>query len=241
MNIPIVKEHGSWVVFIFSCFAGIITGLLTHPWDTGRDFSSLVLYTTAGLVFAVNSKSPLVSFLRTGSGKQRREHLLWFIFFSTGSFILLIPFLYTGIKQFLIFSPVILIYAIFLFRGREHYLFAELTGFALLTLSAPVIYFTITGNVSLKLYLAVFIFFAAGVFKVRVRIKKTIAYRRLMVLYCAASVIFFYSLYIPVIILLPFVENIISVIMMRDEKLRTTGNIELIKGIIFTGLLGFFW
>lgn len=241
MKIPIVKEHGSWVVFIFSCAAGIIAGLLTRPWETGRDFSFPALCTIAGLVFLVNSKSPLAALLKTGPGKQRREHLLWFVFFSSAGFILLIPFLTEGLKQFLFFSPLILIYAVLISRGREHHLLSELIGFALLTLSAPVVYFLIAGSMSLRLYLAVFIFFAGGVFKVRAKIKKTPAYRWLMIFYCAASAVFFYGLQIPVILLVPFLENIISVIIVRDERLRTTGNVELIKGLVFTGLLGFFW
>jgi len=50
MKVPILKEYGSWTVFIFSCASGIITGLLTKPWHAGRDISVEMLLTILGLV-----------------------------------------------------------------------------------------------------------------------------------------------------------------------------------------------
>lgn len=248
MKVPIVKEYGSWAVFIFSCAAGIVTGLLTRPWHTGRDFSVEMLLTVLGLMFLLNSKRPLSSALKTRTQQnepcglfREKEHILWFVFFSLAGIAFLTPFLAGGIKVFLFFSPLVLCYVILLSSGKEHSLVTELNGFALLTLSAPIVYFVITGELSFRLYFAVFIFFAAGVFKIRARIKKTPAYRWLMILYCSASLFFFFYSNISAILLLPFFENVVSVLWMREEKLRTTGNIELIKGVIFTVLLGFFW
>ncbi len=239
MKIPIVKEWGSWAVFVSSCLAALMTGLLTSPWETRGNFATGTALTILGLAFFINSKNPLASILRTKG--QMKEHLLWFLFFSAAGTALLIPFLIDGFKTFSIFSVLVLIYVILLYKGKEHNLFTELNGFALLTLSAPVVYFSVTGELSLKLYAAVLLFFGAGVFKVRVRIRKTLKYRWIMALYCAAAVIFYYLLNISVIILLPLIENIISVIFMREEKLRTTGYTELIKGIMFIILIGFFW
>lgn len=238
-NIPFVKEWGSWAVFIYSCSVGLIAGLQTRPWQTGTDFSIKTLVTILGLVFLVNSKAPLTSFLRAGG--NRKEHLGWLFFFSLTGLALLIPFLIDGTRIFLVSSLLVLIYLFFVLSGKEHSLFAELNGFAILTLSAPIVYFVITSDVSLRLYAAVLVFFSAGVLKVRVRLKKTVPYRALMLVYCAASPILFYSVKIPVILLLPLCENIISVFLMREERLRTTGNIELIKGVVFLFLVGFFW
>ena len=77
--------------------------------------------------------------------------------------------------------------------------------------------FAVTGELSLRLYAAVFLFFGAGVFKVRVRTRKTIQYRWVMVLYCILAAAAFAVMAIPVIILLPFAENILSAIAMREE------------------------
>ncbi|MEF9426921.1 MAG: YwiC-like family protein [Candidatus Mariimomonas ferrooxydans] len=239
MKIPIVKEYGSWAVFILSCSAGIIAGLLTRPWQTGKDFSVEIVLTILGLIFLINSKNPLSSAIKTK--QQRQRYLLWFAVFSLCGLVLLIPFLTEGFRIFLIFSPLVLLYIVFLLFEKEHFLLSELTGFSLLTLSAPVVYFVITQEMSLRLYLVVFIFFAAGVFKVRVRIKKTSQYRWCMIIYCAASLFFFSLLNVSAIMLLPLFENVIYALWMRDEKLKTTGNIELIKGVIFIILFGFYW
>jgi hypothetical protein len=239
MKIPVLKEYGAWTVFIFSCASGITTGLLTKPWHAGRDVSVAILLTVLGFVLLINTKNPFLSLIRTKG--QSREHLLWFMFFCIGGFSLLIPFLGGGIKTFLLFTPLILGYAILMYSGREHLLAAELIGFSLLTLSAPILYFVITGEMSFRLYLAVLIFFAAGVFKVRAILKKTLLYRGLMVFYCAASLVFFFYINVSAVMLLPFIENILSVLHLKEERLKTTGNKELIKGFIFTALLGFFW
>lgn len=209
------------------------------PWLSGREFSVSILLTVLGLTFLINSKNPLSSFLR--ARERKKEYFLWFVFFTLIGFLLLIPFLTEGIKKFLIFSVLVLSYIILLARGKEHALISELNGFALITLSAPISYFVITGEMALRLYICVFIFFAAGVFKVRARLKKNFTYRSVMILYCAVSSGLFYLLKISPFILLPLIENIISVIWMKEERLRTTGNTELIKGIIFTILLAFFW
>jgi uncharacterized membrane protein HdeD (DUF308 family) len=142
----------------------------------------------------------------------------------------------------LFFSPLVLSYLVLILKGKEHNLLTELNGFALLILSAPIVYFVITGELSLRLFFAVFVFFASGVFKVRARIKKTHFFRWIAVVYCAFAFIIFHSLLnISPVVLLPLVENIVSMVRMREEKLRTTGNIELIKGLVFTSLLGIFW
>ena len=153
----------------------------------------------------------------------------------------MLPFLLAGIKEFSVFSFLIISYIIILSLGREHHILAELNGFALLTLSSPIVYFVISGDVSLRLYIAVMLFFAAGVFKVRVRLKKNLFYRRVMIIYCSSVFLVFYLLAIPVILLLPLIENIISVTLMREERLRTTGYTEMVKGIAFIILIAYFW
>lgn len=239
MKIPFVREWGSWAVFFSSIFAGLLTGLMTKPWLTDRNYSLKTVLTILGLTLLINSKNPLASVLRTRGAKK--EHVMWVLLFSLTGTALLLPFLIEGTRPFLIFSLLILSYVILLSLGREHHLVTELNGFALLTLSAPIIYFVITGDLSLRLYAAVLIFFAAGVFKVRARVKKTLAYRWLMIVYCAAAFTVYAFLNIAVILLIPLVENVISVLLMREEKLKTTGDTELIKGVVFIILMGFFW
>ena len=238
MKIPIVKEWGSWAVFSSSCLAGLIAGLKTQPWLSGRDFTNVTALTIAGLVFLINSKNPLASALRSG-GEIR--HVRWFLFFTLTGLALLIPFLTEGIKAFQFFALLVMSYIVLLYSGKEHHLAAELNGFALLTISAPVVYFAVTGEMSWKLYIAVTVFFSAGVFKVRLRLRKTSLFRWVMITYCIMSAALFYYIDLSLLLLLPFIENIVTALRLREEKLSTTGYIELAKGIVFLILAGLFW
>jgi voltage-gated potassium channel Kch len=239
VKVPFVKEWGSWVVFSASCLVALITGLMTRPWEAGRAFVTPLVLTVIGMFMLINSKNPLASLVRTKG--EKTEHMLWFVFFSTAGLLLLTPFLVSGMKHFFLFSLLGVSYAVFLKAGKEHHILAELNGFALLTLSAPILFFVITGRVSLRLYAAVLVFFGAGVFKVKVRLRKTVFSRAGMVLYCVLGVIAFSLLNVSALILLPLLENVISSFWMREEKLRTTGYIEMAKSMAFVMLMLLFW
>ena len=238
MKIPFVKEWGSWAVFSSSCLAGLITGLNTKPWLAGRDFAKVTVLTVIGLVFLINSKNPLASALRS-RGKKR--HVRWFLFFAVTGFVFMTPFLIEAMKAFQIFALLAVTYVVLLSFGKEHHLAAELNGFALLTIAAPVVYFAVTGEMSWKLYIAVTVFFSAGVFKVRLRLRKTPLFRLVMILYCLTSAVLFYYINISLLILVPLLENIATALWLREEKLSTTGYTELAKGILFIVLTGIFW
>jgi hypothetical protein len=239
MKIPFVKEWGSWAVFSCSVLAALIAGMLAYQGEGAGDYSAVTAMTVAGMALLINSKNPLASLLRARTG--RAGHVLWFLLFSLSGLVLLVPFLIEGVQIFWICAVPVLSYAVLLYKGREHNLFTEYNGFALLTLSAPVVYFTVTGELSLKLYVAVLLFFGAGVFKVRVRTRKTLMYRWAMVFYCAAVLMLYRLLDISFIMLLPLLENVVSVMLMREERLKETGYTELIKGIVFIVLIGLVW
>lgn len=239
MKIPVVKEWGSWAVSGASCLAAVMTGLLKRSPETDQGFIFTTVLTILGLVMLINSKNPLAASLRSKGSKK--EHIVWFLVFSITGLISLTPFLIDGIGKFAVFALLAFSYVILLANGKEHHILSELNGFALLTLSAPIVYFVITGEMSLKLYAVIFIYFAAGVFKVRVRIRKTLFFRWLMAIYCLAAIAIYYFLNVPVIILLPLIENIWTVLMMREEKLKTTGYIELTKSVVFVILLSLNW
>jgi hypothetical protein len=250
MKIPIVKEYGSWAVFGSSCFTALFAGLMTRPWDSGPEFTGTTLMTILGMTLLINAKVPFSSLLRSkaftesgesATGNQNKENLYWFVIFLFAGLAMLTPFLIEGIRYFAGFTFLVATYSLLMFKGKEHHLLAEINGFALLTLSAPITYFTVTGDISMRLYIAVLLFFVAGVLKVRIRIKKTAAYRVAMICYCAASAVSYHLLDISLILLVPLVENVMSAIWMREEKLKTVGDIELAKGILFIVLTGFFW
>ncbi|MBI4825304.1 MAG: YwiC-like family protein [Nitrospirae bacterium] len=235
MRIPLVKEHGAWFVFVLSCAAGILAA------KTISEYGTLfkILLTSAGIALLINSKallSPLVK-----GRRMDKAALAWTALFLTSGLLLLSPFLERGLTHFIVFSPLVVFYLFFIAVNREHLLIAELAGFSLLTMAAPIIFFMATGVLSLKLYVAVFLFFGAGVFKVRMRMKKTAFFRAVMATYCFSVLIIYYYRNIPCIMLLPLLENIANAIWFRDEKLKVTGNVELVKGIMFLTLLYLFY
>jgi hypothetical protein len=237
MKIPVVKEHGSWVVSALSFVAGFATGAASHR--AFPDAGMLPgLLTLAGLALLINSKSPMASLLK---GARTGKSLAWFLVFTVSGCLLLFPFMLNGFRSFVIFSPLLLLYVILLYGGRERNLLTELTGFSLLTLPAPVAYFVATGSISYRLYLAVFIYFAAGVFKVRATTRRDAVYRLLMVFYCAVCPVTYFILGLPVIVLLPLLENVFSAIWTGERPLSMIGNTEFAKGIIFVVLLIMVW
>ncbi|MDO8283154.1 MAG: YwiC-like family protein [Thermodesulfovibrionia bacterium] len=235
MRVPLVKEHGAWFVFIFSCAAGILAGQ-SISWD--ETLFNIIL-TSAGIALLINSKASLAPLVK--GRRMDKTALAWTVLFFTSGLLLLLPFLEKGLPHFNVFFLLIILYLFFIGVNKEHLLIAELSGFSLLTISAPIIYFMATGVLSLKLYLAVFLFFGAGVFKVRMRIKKTAFFRAVMVTYCSSVLIFYYYSDISCMILLPLVENITNAIWFRDERLKVTGNVELVKGVMFLTLLYLFY
>lgn len=239
MKVPFVKEWGSWAVMGSSSVAALIAGLLARPGKSGRHFTVETILTVAGIGLLLNAKNPLASLIRTRG--RNSEHIIWFLVFVISGMLFMIPFLSDGVNHFLPFSLLAVTYAIFLWRGREHHVLAELNGFALLTLSAPVIYFVVTGNVSVRLYAAVTLFFGAGVFKVRMRLRKALFFRIVMIAWCSGAAALYYLMGVSLLLLLPLMENIISALWLRAESLRATGNIELTKSVVFVILLGFFW
>lgn len=239
LKIPFVKEWGSWIVFISASIAALIAGSITGQSSDSELHSLKTVLAILGLAFLINSKNPLTALLRPGG--RSRDNLLWSLFFATIGLIMLLPVITEGIKPVLIALLLVISYIMLLLARKEHSLAAEFNGFALLTMAAPVVYFAITGEVSLRLYVCALLFFGAGVFKVKIRLKKSVFYRSMMVLYIVISAGSFILFDIPLILLLPLLENLISALYMRDEGLRTTGYIEMTKGIVFLVLMGFFW
>lgn len=239
LKIPVVKEHGSWVVFLLSCLSGIIASLTKYPLHDAGENVGKTFMTAGGLALLVNAKRPLTSLL--GKNGRRKENFLWFLLFCSVGLALLAPFLQNGLRPFICFSPLLIMYVGCLYIRKEHAFVAEFLGFALLTLSAPIMYFVLTGVVSTRIYLAVLVYFASGILKVRMRVRRDLRGRLSMILYCLITPAIFVALRMSPYLLIPLIDNVLSAVRNGDVNLRTLGNIEMAKGLIFCALLLVFW
>jgi hypothetical protein len=239
VKIPFVREWGSWVVFASSALAAIAAASVSMGKVAGSGSATDLIMVLVGMFFLINAKNPLASSIR--SGFRHSEHVLWLMIFSLSGALLLLPPVKSAMPFLAVCVVPVATYVVLLRAGKEHHIMAELNGFALLALSAPVVFFIMTGNISWRIYLTVLLFFWAGVFKVRVRIRKNRFYKTVMVLYCIFAVAAYAAADIPVIILLPLIENAVSSLWFREQKLRTTGNIELAKSVLFVLLVWRFW
>ncbi len=134
-----------------------------------------------------------------------------------------------------------MLYLLLLLFAGEHRIYTEITGFATLTLSSLIVKFASTGIVDITLYIAVAVFFIAGVFKVRVQLSRGLVWRVIMILYTAFSLFIYHFIEIPLIVLLPLLDNLIFSIMPYRVKLKVTGWIEVSKGIAFLTLMVFYY
>jgi hypothetical protein len=119
----------------------------------------------------------------------------------------------------------------------EHSLFTEISGFVLLSLSALVAKLAATGVIDPALFTTVAIFFTAGVFKVRVQFRKAILHRILMVIYIGFALVVYRLIHTPVLVLLPLIDNLIFAVTLYQTKLRLTGWLEVLKGVVFLLLM----
>ncbi|RPI05210.1 MAG: hypothetical protein EHM71_12895 [Zetaproteobacteria bacterium] len=179
---PIVpKEHGAWAVLYGAFSAGVgIAGRLTVP-------AILLLGAITLLAFA---NGPLSLLLR-GSGvctpsSERRRAFAWMAIYAGGAAAcavpLLLAFRMTFLLPFGMAAACFFVLRAFLVReGDDRSLSGELIGTAGLTLAGPAAHAVTVGEaqpMGAVLWLLLALFFASGVFYVRMRIRAALAERR---------------------------------------------------------------
>lgn len=224
----ILKEYGSWSVLLFSLLGGIIVA--------GRMELNLLL-TFLGLCLFINSKQAYVTWQRL----KRRKAFFVFIFQIMIGFLILL--MAEGGSIFRLFPLVLipLLYLLSLNFSGEHSIFTEVAGFLTLCLASLVAYFSLTNEIDLRFYLAVSLFFIAGVFKVRLQLKRGIKERVSMLAYLIATVLSYLLLDHNPLILLPLIDNLIFALTLYRARLQVTGWIEVSKGALFLVLLSLLW
>lgn len=179
---PIVpKEHGAWAVLYGSFLAGVgVTGRVTVP-------GVLLL---AGITAAAFANGSLAILARSPAGpahaERRRHALAWLLIYAAAAGGALAPLLAVFRMSFLLpfgigAGLLLIVRALLLRRREERSLAGELLGAAGLTMVGPVAHAVAVGAVqatAMVLWPLLFLFFASGVFYVRMRVGALAAERR---------------------------------------------------------------
>ncbi|MEW6740874.1 MAG: hypothetical protein AB1325_13340 [Nitrospirota bacterium] len=224
----ILKEYGSWGVMALSYLAGIIAA--------GR-FNLKALLSLLAISLFINSKQAFTLWVRYVDSKK--SAMIFFAQIAIASFMM-IGILGEAVIKLLPYALIPVAYILLLHLAGEHAVITEICGFALLTLSSLIAKFVATNMIDNRLYIAVAIFFAASVFRVKLQLKKEFPQRVSMILYVAFAVFAYYLIQMPVIILLPLIDNAIFSITLYKIKLKATGWLEVIKGMAFLVLIALF-
>lgn len=231
MNRYILREYGSWGVAVLSYLAGLSAAGRAGA-GAAAAFAAVVLY--------VNSKSALMQCLRNKGRDFRKSLALFLVQVAIATFLAVaaVQQTVTAVLPFLILPAA---YLLLLRLRGEHFILTEVAGFFLLAVSAPLAELSASGNMDGRLYLAVAIFFTAGVFKVRVQFTRRNAYRILMAAYTAFAASIYHFLDLPLIALVPLAENLVFAATLYRVKLRITGWLEVAKGALFVAIIAAFY
>ena len=203
-------------------------------------FSLKVLPSLAAICLLINSKQALTLWWRAQPAASGRHMAAFFIQAGLASMILL--FLVGGsVTKFLPYAGVPLAYIMLNRYAGEHAIYTEAAGFALLAMAAPIAKFFCTGQLDLRLYIAVAVFFCAGVFKVRIQLRKGIWERSAMGLYLVFAMAVYYVIKAPLPALVPLLDNLIFAVTLYKVKLRAAGWTEVFKGMNFLILMYLFY
>ncbi len=223
----LLKEYGSWGVMLISWLTGLAVS---------RSFSFRALAALVAIALAMNSKQALSLWMRGPGGAKYRGLFLFQAAAAAAIFLALFG------NEIRIFLPYAILPAAYILLNRffgEHAAATEVTGFFLLAMSAPIAKFSVTSQFDLRLFLAAALFFTAGVFKVRVQFRKRFADRAVMMIYVLLAFDVYYFLKLPVVALIPFIDNLLFSITLYKVKLRIAGWLEVAKGLVFLILMTF--
>jgi hypothetical protein len=221
----ILKEYGSWSVLSVSFLAGLFVS---------REFSWQAVPLFAALGLLINSKQAFMKWTRR---KEDRAALLVFLSQLTVAAAVMIAIFRGDVPRLL---PLLLFPAAYLISNRlagEHHVVTEILGFTLISLAAVLAKFLVTGGVDVRLFIAMAFYFSAGVFKVKTLVLKKTRDRILTVLWLVLTVFAYRGFHIQLLILLPLVDNLLAAVALYNVKLKTVGWTEVIKSLVFLGLM----
>lgn len=224
-----LKEYGSWSVLIVAYLIGI--GVCkAFTW------TAIPLFVALGLL--INSKQAYTKWSRR---TEDRKSLIIFVGHITVATMVLLAVFGSDIPMLLPLLIFPLAYLVMNKFAGEHSVLTEVLGFTLLSLSAVLAKFLLTGGVDVRLFVGTAVYFTAGVFKVKALLLKKKKDRVLTMLHVVFAALVYQRMHIPVIILLPLVDNLIVSAFLYKVKLQTTGWIEVGKSLIFLSLFIYYY
>ncbi|MDP2157659.1 MAG: hypothetical protein Q8K68_08135, partial [Nitrospirota bacterium] len=145
-----------------------------------------------------------------------------------------------GLSQLLPYAAFPAVYILSLLFLGEHAIATEVIGFILLSLAALIAKAIVGSGLDGRLFFVVAVFFVAGVFRVRIQLTRKFHYRVVMFCYVGAAAGLFYGMGYRVLLLLPFIDNLVFALTLYRVGLQATGWIEMAKGFAFLLLLAAF-
>jgi hypothetical protein len=221
----ILKEYGSWSVLIIAYLIGLLVS---------REFKWEAVPVFIALSLLINSKQAYMKWMR---GTAARKPLAIFLGQILVAAVILLLVFKSDIPMLL---PLLVFPASYFVSNKlagEHFVITEVLGFVLISLAAVLAKFLVIGGLDVRLFAAVALYFAAGVFKVKILLLKKTGDRVLMTLYVIIAVLVYRRFYIPIIILLPLADNLIVAARPYKVKLQTTGWVEVAKSLLFLTLM----
>jgi hypothetical protein len=224
-----LREYGAWSVLIISALAGL---------GVSKEFSWKAVLILIALSLLVNSKQAYTTWAYQAANKRLFFGFLLQVLVAGGVFVAVFgDDIFTLVP--LLFFPVA--YLLLCRLAGEHALSTELLGFLVLSLAAIIMKFLMFRGLDVRLFVAVACYFMAGVFKVKALPAHKTKDRIASLLYIMAAAFAYRGMHIPLIILLPLLDNLVAAVAPYRVKLETTGWIEVGKGVVFLGLLTAFY
>ncbi len=225
----VLKEYGSWSVLTIAYLVGL---------GVSRSFSWKVVPLFLALGLLINSKQALMKWLRRITDGASLAIFTGQIGVATA---ILLTIFGSDIPRLL---PLLVIPVGYLLLNKiagEHSILTELLGFTLLSLAAVLAKFLLTNGLDVRLFIAVMLYFTAGVFKIKAVLFKKTQDRVVAGVYVVFSVFIYHLMHIPIIILLPLIDNILASAALYRVRLQTTGWIEVGKSLAFLWLMIFYF
>jgi len=219
-----LKEYGSWSVLIIAYLIGL---------GVSRAYSWAVIPLFLALGLLINSKQAFMKWMRRTGDRTSLAILLVQIAVAA---VILVGIFRSDIPRLL---PLLIFPALYLFMNKlkgEHFVLTEVLGFTLLSLAAVLVKFLLTNGLDVRLFLGVALYFSAGVFKIKAVLLKKTGDRVLTAFAVIVATVVYHLMHIPIIILLPLVDNLTVAATLYRVKLQTTGWIEVAKSLTFLGL-----